>query len=265
MNRHRVLRGFAILSVLGLLGWGAGDALGSAFTVTPVRVFLGRGASSALLNVKNDSTEPIRFQISLKAWNQGPDGDMQLTDTTDLVFFPTIMELSAGEEKKVRVGSAFKAPVATERSYRIFFEELPPPQVTATLEQKQTAAQVRVLTKMGVPIFIQPANLVIKADLTSLAVDGKKVSFEVRNIGSTFFTVTKAMLTGLTKSGTPTFTREQDGWYVLAGGVRRFQFEVPVEFCATTDHIRVEIGSSLTDDKGTPIPIFQESPFNGCK
>ena len=265
MNRHRVLRGFAIISVLGLLGWGAGDASGSAFTVTPVRVFLGRGASSALLNVKNDSTEPIRFQISLKAWNQGPDGDMQLSDTKDLVFFPTIMELGPGEEKKVRVGSAFKAPVASERSYRIFFEELPPPQVTVTQEQKQTAAQVRVLTKMGVPIFIQPASLVLKADLTNLAVDGKKITFDVRNMGNTFFTVTKAMLTGLSKSGTPTFTREQDGWYVLAGGGRRFQFEVPVESCATTDHIRVEIGSSLTDDRGTPIPILQESPFNGCK
>ena len=265
MNRQRVLRGFAIISVLGLLGWGAEDALGSAFTVTPVRVFLARGANSALLNVKNDSTEPIRFQISLKAWNQAPEGDMQLSDTTDLVFFPTIMELNAGEEKKVRVGSAFKAQVVTERSYRIFFEELPPPQVTATPEQKQTAAQVRVLTKMGVPIFIQPANLVLKADLTNLAVDGNKVSFEVRNLGNTFFTVTKAMLTGLTKSGTPTFTREQDGWYVLAGGVRRFQFEVPVESCAGTDHIRVEIASSLTDDKGTLIPISQESSFNGCK
>ena len=45
---------------------------------------------------------------------------------------------------------------------------------------------------MGVPIFIQPANLVLKADLTNLAVDGKKITFEVRNMGNTFFTVTKA-------------------------------------------------------------------------
>src|SRR5437868_6260952 len=129
MNRYRVLRGIAIVSVLGILGWGAEDARGSAFTVTPVRVFLGRGVNSALLNVKNDSTEPIRFSISLKAWNQAADGDMQLSDTSDVVFFPSIMDLQPGEEKKVRVGSAFKAPVATERSYRIFFEELPPAKV----------------------------------------------------------------------------------------------------------------------------------------
>jgi fimbrial chaperone protein len=265
MNRYRVLRGFAIISVLGFLGWGAEDARGSAFTVTPVRVFLGRGTNSALLNVRNDSTEPIRFQISLKAWNQAPDGNMQLSDTTDLVFFPRIMELNAGEEKKVRVGSAFKAAVATERSYRIFFEELPPPQVTATPEQKQTAAQVRVLTKMGVPIFIQPGNLVLKADLTNITADGKKIAFDIRNMGNTFFTVTKATVTGLSKSGATTFTREQDGWYVLAGGMRHFEFDVPVEGCAATDHIRVEIGSSLSDDRGNPIPIRQESPFNGCK
>src|SRR4051794_9617959 len=131
MNRNRVLRGFG-LGVLVLLGWGAGSAEASAFTVTPVRILLGRGANSALLNVRNDSTDAIRFQISLKAWNQAPDGEMQLTDTNDLVFFPSMMELAPGEEKKVRVGSAFKAPVTTERTYRIFFEELPPPQVTAT-------------------------------------------------------------------------------------------------------------------------------------
>jgi fimbrial chaperone protein len=265
MNRHRVLRGFAIVSVLGFLGWGAGDAHGSAFTVTPVRVFLGRGTNSALLNVRNDSTESIRFQISLKAWNQAPDGEMQLSDTPDLVYFPSIMELKPGEEKKVRVGSAFKVPVVTERSYRIFFEELPPAQVTATPDQRQTAAQVRVLTKMGVPIFIQPANMILKADLTNLAADGKRVSFDVRNTGNSFFTVTKATVTGLSKSGATTFTREQDGWYVLAGGSRHFELEVPVEGCSATDHIRVEIGSSLSDDRGNAIPIRQESPFNGCK
>jgi fimbrial chaperone protein len=263
MNQYRVLRGIAIVSVLGFLGWGAEDARGSAFTVTPVRVFLGRGVNSALMNVKNDSTESIRFQISLKAWNQAQDGEMQLSDTTDLVFFPSLMELAAGEEKKVRVGSAFKAPVATEKSYRIFFEELPPSNVTATPQEQQTAAQVRVLTKMGIPIFIQPADLVLKADLTNIAVQGTQVSFDVRNMGNSFFTVTKAAVTGLSSSGATTFTREQDGWYVLAGGLRRFQFEVPGENCSATARLRIEIGSSLSDGKGTPMPIRQETTFNG--
>lgn len=261
--KHRALRGLAA-SVLGILLWGAEDALASAFTVTPVRVFLGNGTNSALLNVRNDSTEPIRFQISLSAWNQAPDGDMQLSETSDLVFFPTLMELKAGEERKVRIGSAFRTPVATERSYRIFFEELPPPQVAPTGDEKTTAAQVKVLTKMGVPIFIQPPNPVLKADLTAINVSGNKVSFEVRNMGNSFFTVTSATLTGFSQSGATTFTKQQDGWYVLAGSLRRFEFEIPADVCANTVHARIDVASSLSDEKGNPIPIREETAVTGA-
>ncbi len=254
----RALRGLAV-SVLGILLWGTEDALASAFTVTPVRVFLGNGTNSALLNVRNDSTEPIRFQISLRAWNQAPDGDMQLSNTSDLVFFPTLMELKAGEERKVRIGSAFKAPVATEKSYRIFFEELPSPQVAPTGAEKTTAAQVKVLTKMGVPIFIQPSKPVLKADLTAINANGSNVTFEVRNMGNSFFTVTSATLTGFSKSGESTFTKQQDGWYVLAGGVRQFKFDIPADACAKTARLRIDVASSLTDDRGNPIPIREET------
>ena len=118
---------------------------------------------------------------------------------------------------------------------------------------------------MGVPIRLPTGNLDLKADREHAAVDGKKIIFYVRNMGYTYYTVTNAVLTGLSKSGTPTFTREQDGWYVLAGGVRRFQFEVPVESCTGTDHIRVEIGTSLTDDRGTPIQNSPERSFTGWK
>jgi fimbrial chaperone protein len=260
MNRTRALRCLATL-VVGLLIGQADDARGSAFTVTPVRVLLGQSASSALLTVRNDSTELLRFQVSLKAWNQGENGEMQLSDTADLVFFPTIMEVKPGEERKVRIGSAFKAPVPTERSYRIFFEELPAADVARASGDEGRAAQVKVLTKMGVPIFVQPATPVLKAELTNVRVGGKSVSFDVRNMGNSFFTVTSATVTGLSKSGETTFTRQQDGWYVLAGGVRHFQFEIPEEVCArgVTDRVRVDVASSLIDERGNPIPIREET------
>lgn len=256
-TRQSVLRGIAA-TVLSFLMWGAEDGLASAFTVAPVRVFLGRGTTTALLNVRNDSTDPIRFQISLQAWNQAPDGGMQLSDTSDLVYFPKLMDLKPGEERKVRIGSNFKAAVTTERSYRIFFEELPPAQVTATPQEQQTAAQVRVLTKMGIPIFIQPPNPVIKAELANIVANGRTVSFDVRNMGNSFFTVTGASITGLSGTGAEAFKRSQDGWYILAGGVRHFQFEIPVESCSATQKIRVDVTSSLIDSKGETIPIREE-------
>ena len=263
MIEIRALRGIAI-SILGLLTWAAGDAAAAAFTVTPVRILLGRGASSSLLTVRNDSTEPIRFQITLKAWNQAPDGNMELSDTNDLVFFPTLMEVKPSEQKNVRIGSSFKAPVTTERSYRIFFEELPPPQVAAKPDEKQTGAQVKVLTKMGVPIFIQPASPVIKGEIGGLSQSGRNVDFDVKNVGNSFFTVMGTSVTGIAKDGSTTFEKKQDGWYVLAGGLRHFRFEVPAEKCAATDHIRVDITSTLSDEKGNPAPFQQEMPINAA-
>jgi P pilus assembly chaperone PapD len=153
--------------------------------------------------------------------------------------------------------------VATERSYRIFFEELPPPQVAPTGDEKTTAAQVKVLTKMGVPIFIQPPTPVLKADLTAIRVNGNQLSFEVRNMGNSFFTVTSATVTGLSKSGTTTFTKQQDGWYVLAGGLRQFTFEIPADACAQTERVRIDVASSLTDEKGNPLPIREETAVSG--
>jgi fimbrial chaperone protein len=257
MTLHRAFLGFAVC-ILGLLSWGAGDVQAASFTVTPVRVFLGPGNSSALLTVRNDSAEPIRFQISLKAWNQAPDGDMQLSDTNDLVFFPALMELKPAEEKKVRVGSAFKAPVTTERSYRIFFEELPPAQVETPNPAGALGAQVRVLTKMGVPIFIQPANPVVKGELANVSAANRTVSFDVRNIGNSFFTVTAATVTGLSNSGATTFTKQQEGWYVLAGGSRHFVIPIPAESCKGTERVKVDVGTSLSDEKGNPSSLSRE-------
>jgi fimbrial chaperone protein len=255
------------MCVLGLLIWGAEDARPSAFTVTPVRIFLGQGTASALLTVRNDSTEPISFQISLRAWNQAPDGDMQLSDTKDLVFFPAMMVLQPAEEKKVRVGSAFRTAVSTERSYRIFFEELPPPQVTSTATTTAGGAQVRVLTKMGVPIFIQPPAPVVKGELANVSVGDRSVSFDVRNAGNSFFIVNGATATGLSKAGATTFTKQQEGWYVLAGGTRHFQIAIPAEACASTDRIRLNVASSLSDEKGNPSPMSTEVALPGaaCK
>lgn len=239
----------------GLLTMQAGVALGSAFTVTPVRILLGPGANSALLTVRNDSTEPLRFQVSLKAWNQSPAGAMELSDTSDLVFFPTLMDLKAGEEKKVRIGSAFKGSVMTERAYRIFFEELPPAHVATP----QPGAQIRMLTKMGVPIFIQPPAVATKGEIANTVFNGRRLSFDIRNSGNSFFTTTGPALTGLSKTAAETFKLQNDGWYILAGGSRHYDIELPADVCATTDQIRIAAQTSIGGDKGsvltTTVPV----------
>ena len=54
------------------------------FQVNPIRITLSRQSSSSLLSVRNDSTEKIRFQIDVFAWDQNPKGEMVLNPTEDL-------------------------------------------------------------------------------------------------------------------------------------------------------------------------------------
>jgi len=112
-----------------------------------------------------------------------------------------------------------------------------------------------VLTKMGVPIFIQPPSLVVKGDLTSVSVADRAVSFDVKNAGNSFFVVNSVTVTGVSKTGDTTFTKQAEGWYVLAGGTRHFQVPIPAEACAGTDRIKLSVASSLSDEKGNPSPM----------
>src|SRR5579872_4601426 len=85
--------------VLGLV-FQAENVRASVFTVTPVRVTF-QGPSSTLLTLKNESDQPLRFQITSFAWSQSPQGEMQLTPTDDIVYFPALLSLNPGEERKV--------------------------------------------------------------------------------------------------------------------------------------------------------------------
>src|SRR2546421_6591721 len=150
MSDGRMRKSFAqAVMVLGLV-LQAEFLAASAFKVTPVRVTFS-GPSSTLLTLKNESDQPLRFQITSFVWFQDPKGAMQLTPTEDIVFFPALLSLNPGEERKVRVAATVAAK-DVEKTYRIFFEELPP-----LVKPENAGAQVRILTKMGIPIFVSPA------------------------------------------------------------------------------------------------------------
>lgn len=211
--------------VLGLFAQ-AENSSASAFRVTPVRVMLERNSASALLTLSNESSDTLRFQVSAFAWSQDANGTMKLTKTEDITFFPALVTLKPGEERKVRVG-ARTVPGATEKSYRMFFEELPPLVTSAATE----GAQVRILTKMGVPVFFAPEKTVEKAVVASGRVEGGTLRFDVRNEGSVRFAVQGVNVRGVGAGEETLFERQLDGWYVLAGTARSYELAIPTDVC----------------------------------
>jgi fimbrial chaperone protein len=214
--------------------WGgpqAGAAAAATFTVDPTQIFLSGRTGSVLLTLRNESDETLQFQLSAFEWAQSPSGEMQLEPTEDVVFFPTLLTLKPKETRRVRVGSA-TAQDAREKTYRIFVEELPP--------TTNAGAGVRVLTKMGIPIFVRPVKEVATARLNDLRQQDGTLRFTLTNAGTVHIVPQSIKVRGLAGSNTA-FDRELEGWYVLAGGRREFELAFPKNACAQVTSIVVDI------------------------
>ena len=244
--------------VLGLLTQ-AEFALGSAFKVTPVRVTLVPGSASTLLTLSNESDQTLRFQISAFGWSQAADGSMNLTPTEDILFFPALLSLNAGEERKVRIAS--KTPAAEmEKSYRIFFEELPPLAAQAATE----GAQVRILTKMGVPVFVAPARVSEGGQIDAIRVENGRLHFAVKNSGNVHFSVQGVKVRGLGESGSDVFERQLDGWYVLPGTPRTYEVDLPADVCGKIKSVSIEAETDMAASAAS-VSARADVPPRSCK
>jgi fimbrial chaperone protein len=220
----------------------ASDAAASTFNVSPTQVFLDGKTSSALLTLKNESDEPLRFQLSAFAWDQNPAGEMTLAPTEDIVFFPALVSLAPGEERKIRVGRVVGAG-DVERSYRIFVEELPPLEAA-------TGNAVKVLTKMGIPIFVRPARESSALAIRDLASRPGALTFTVANSGTVHVVPEHVVVRGLAGSET-VFEKSISTWYLLAGGRRDFDYPLAGADCArvTTFQVEVAYGESKIEQR----------------
>ena len=221
-------------SALIVACWGgplAAAVYAATFTVEPTQIHLSARAPSALLTLRNESSETLQFQLSLFAWAQSPTGEMQLEPSEDIVFFPPLLTLKPKETRRVRVGSA-TSQEAREKTYRIFVEELPP--------ASTTVGGVRVLTKMGIPIFVRPVKEVAAATLSNLRQQDGSLRFALTNAGTVHIVPQRITVRGLAGSNT-IFEQALDGWYVLAGGRREFDVVVPGNACARVTAIVVDV------------------------
>jgi fimbrial chaperone protein len=173
---------------------------------------------------------------------------MKLRPTSDIVFFPTLLTLAPKESRNVRVGAA-TAFEAVEKSYRIFVEELPP--------QAPQAGQsaVRVLTKMGVPIFLQPTRMQAQAGVRDLMVKDGVFTFNVRNTGNVHFVPDAVRVLGVNRAGEVMLDKQLDGWYILAGGVRAYAVTLPAPDCSALAALSIDVRiaeSALKERLETP-------------
>ncbi|HTR53334.1 MAG TPA: fimbria/pilus periplasmic chaperone [Kofleriaceae bacterium] len=246
------MRGLLLISLIGVAAL-AGTAQASSFTVNPIRIDLDQTSRSGMLTVKNDSAEPLRVQVTAFAWSQSATGEVVLADSKDVIAFPGLVEIAPGAEKKIRVG--VKAPAsAIEQTYRVFVEELP------GMQQPGGKTEVRVLTKFGVPVFVAPTKIVRSARVSGVAASGGKLAFSVENTGTVSTIVKTVTVIGRDARQVELFQRAQSGWYVLGGGKRDYQLELPADRCGEAAQLAIEV----VTDQNQPIRAELALPAGAC-
>ena len=98
-----------------------------------------------------------------------------------------------------------------------------------------------MLTKMGVPVFVEPAATVSKAAVANLSLSKGKLAFDVGNAGNVHFVAAKVLVRTLGAGGQVLNTDELQGWYILAGTTRRFELAIPPKFCDKAKSFAVEV------------------------
>lgn len=215
----------ALLAVTGLaclLAPARGEA--AQFDVAPVRLELSASQPSALLTIRNTAKAPIRLQLRGHAWEQSPSGEMLLKDNAEVVIFPALLQIDPGGERKVRVGTT-TAPGLQERTWRVFLEEMP----SATESSDRSA--VRVLTRVGIPVFLAPIRPQPRAEIGLGAVGGK-IAIRLRNTGNVHLEPGSGRLLLFGAAGESLAERDLKIWYVLASGERAMEEAVGESICA---------------------------------
>ncbi len=100
-----------IPNVRGLMAVIAGAVISLAvparaanFALSPIKVTLVRGEHSQLLVMTNQDNVPLRFQLNAYRWDERPDGQMVLTPTDDVIFFPQLFDFPPHGTQNIRVG-----------------------------------------------------------------------------------------------------------------------------------------------------------------
>lgn len=240
---RRVLSGL----VLALLSIPV-PAAAASVSVNPTRIVIAPGAASAVLTLRNESSEELRFQISSFQWTNTPAGEMVLRPTDRLVAFPSLLMIEPNGTRKVRIAVPGGGG-PQELSYRLVLAQLP------SRAGQDPSAGVSLLTQFNVPVFVQPKDRRVTAVLDPVRLAGGRAQVVVHNRGPVHLTPQQFQLAAFDAAGAALWTKPLPAWYLLAGDSRVLDAELspgacPARLVATLRF--QELATPLVEETGLP-------------
>ena len=220
-------------------------AAAGEFVINPLRVTLDRTTRASEVVVRNDDKTPLRMQVQAMTWTQNAEGADQYEPADGLLYFPRTMEIPPGESRVVRVGVR-AAPVTREETYRLFIEELPP---ASAADEPAQGTSLRIYLRVGVAVFVAPAQPERKGEITRLDLKGRQVEWAVANNGNVHIRADQVELAGIARDGSRLFTQQFPERYFLAGAMRTMRIDIAPEFCGQLAAIEASVVAERLDLK----------------
>ncbi len=243
MKRHvSVLMLGLLVVVVSILFQRSSYAINLA--IRPVKVYLDAASGTEKVYLQNTSRDAFDLQVRLYAWSQDAAGKDVYEETSELVVFPKIFKVAAEEERMIRIGTRQK-PGPVERCYRMYLEEIP-----VGPRQSEQGPSVRMLTRIGIPIFLSPTKPAGTGAIESLRLEKGRLTIALKNGANTHWPITSILVSGAASSGGAGFSKEVQGWYLLSGAARSYAVDIPADACRSLKSISVEVRSEKYSLKG---------------
>ena len=220
-------------TALFLFLWVPLASTAGSFNVNPIRLEFDPSTKTATLKVTNEDAEKVTVQLEAKAWSQDVKGSDQYADTEDLIFFPKIVDIEAGNERLVRVGYTGPSVGNQEKTYRLFVQELP--------VSKAGEVAMKFAIRMGIPVFVQVKTPQKTPVITNAEVKNGAVLVTMGNKGNSHYVVDKIAAKGINAKGETVFSHDTGGWYVLAGQQHIFPVNIPPAECVKAASVAIEV------------------------
>ncbi|HET9835333.1 MAG TPA: fimbria/pilus periplasmic chaperone [Rhodanobacteraceae bacterium] len=220
----------------------AGSAGAVDFSVYPVRVELGQGQQTAVLNLSNGNAQPLRLQVRAFVWSMDADGKWQLAPTDDLIVNPQLFEIGPNQVGQLRVGTLL-SPGQTERAYRLLLDELP----GSDEDAGKTKVHVRVLTRLNLPVFLEPAGGGSPSlQITHARIRRGQLVLSLRNVGNERLDPQPLQVDIRNEQGHVLFHAAPTASYLLSGAQLELKITTPAQVCAAAAAISVNTGTTKT-------------------
>ena len=118
----------------------------SNFHLAPIRIELSAQKANAILQIVNESDDPVTVQIHAVDWKAN-GSDEVFSDSSEILVNPPIATMPPKGSQLVRLAIRHPVPITAERAWRLIVEEVPQP---------PKAGVISMVLKISIPVFQKP-------------------------------------------------------------------------------------------------------------